>query len=365
MNTCVFFPAEEPHLRGKLEAYLHWLEIQATTIPRLRAFLLGGGYGRGEGGIFDPGDGIGARLYNDLEFYLFASLVPSETVDSWVQEGEQRLGIDIEIKVMEPSTFEAAAPSMFYYDLLSRHMLVAGDQSWMESLPARLAEASAIPPEEASRLLVNRGMSLLRCRRWASGEMPLPAGFCERILAKLKLALADAVLCAATQYHWSCQERNRRLSSLQEGPPDWETLMAWHSEGVAFKFRPTDSELPPTEWAEPVERLRRAWLSTFLWIESRRLMAGFSTPMEYAHTSKRIFPADPVTKNLVRQLRDLQRPAHVPFCWGDHPRSRIWKSLALLMEGSFEPEAAALLGSPDLRGMALEEYCRTLWVNYP
>lgn len=365
MNARVFFPSEEPGLHAQLEAYLSWLESRAATIPGLRALVLGGGYGRGEGGIFDPGDGTDARLYNDLEFYLFAPPVPPETLASWIHEGERRLGLEIEIKVMEPAAFEAAAPSMFYYDLLCRHVLVVGDQRWIEALPARLAEASEIPPEEASRLLVNRGMSLLRCRRWAAGEISLPAGFCERILSKLKLALGDAVLCEAGKYHWSCQERNRRLPALQAVPPDWDELVAWHAEGVAFKFRPADSRRPPSEWAAPADRLRRAWISTFLWIESRRLAAGFATPAGYASSHKRIFPAEPAAKNLIRQLRDLRRPAHLPFCWGDHPRSRIWKSLALLMEGSFEPEAAALLGCPALRGMPLEEACRSAWKNYP
>ncbi len=365
MNACVLFPSEEPQLRSQLEAYLEWLGNQAAEIPGLKAFLLAGGYGRGEGGIFFPPDGSPPRLYNDLEFYLFAPPVAPGVIASWAHEGENRLGIEIEIKVMDPAAFEAAEPSMFYYDLLSRHGFVAGDQSWIDSLPAELSEAAAIPPEEGSRLLVNRGMSLLRCHRWSQGEIELPAGFCERILSKLQLALGDSVLCALGTYHWSCLERNRRLSALQEVPPDWDLLCAWHAEGVAFKFRPTDSGLPPSDWAKPIDLLRRAWLSTFLWIEARRLSTGFSGPASYASFSKKLFPEEPALKNVIRQIRDLRRREHLPFCGGDHPRSRIWKALVLLLNGSFDPEASNLLGAPTLRGIALEERCRALWKHYP
>ncbi len=365
MIACAFFPIEEPQLHCKLEAYLQWLEIQAGKISGVKAFLLAGGYGRGEGGIFFPPDGSPPTLYNDLEFYVFAPALSQELVASWIHEGESRLGIEIEIKVMSAGQFEAASPSMFYYDLLSRHVLVAGERSWLDSLPKNLSDASAIPAVEGSRLLVNRGMSLLRCQRWAAGERKLPSGFCERIASKLKLALADSVLCASGRYHWSCTERDRRLPALKEVPPDWDALMLWHAEGVAFKFRPTDSGMAPAEWAEPLLLLRKAWLTTFLWIESKRLGQQMTNPAGYAKGSKPVFPEEPPLKNLIRQLRDLRRAAHLPFCWGDHPRSRIWKALCFLLEGSGEPEAAALLGVPALRGMNLEEHCRTLWKSYP
>jgi len=365
MNACVFFPTEEPQLHLQLEEYLRWLGGQAAEIPGLKAFLLAGGYGRGEGGIFYPPNDGAPRLYNDLEFYIFAPAVPAGVIGAWVHEGEHRLGIEIEVKVMDPELFVAASPSMFYYDLLSRHVLVAGSQAWVDSLPARLSEAAAIPPEEASRLLVNRGMSLLRCRRWARGDIDLPAGFCERIVSKLKLALSDAVLCSAGKYHWSCLERDRRLSALQDTPPEWEALRAWHAEGVAFKFWPTDSGLPAAAWAAPLERLREVWISTFLWIEARRLQTGLAGASDYARCPKNLFPDEPGLKNLIRHIRDFRRPERLPFAWGEHPRARIWKSLVLLLDGSDEAAAAAQLGAAGLDGIALEERCRAHWKHYP
>ncbi len=367
MSSCQFFPAEEPALRAALTSYLDWLAAEAAGAGGLRAFLLGGGYGRGEGGIFRETPESDPMLYNDLEFYFFGRPVSADVLNRWIHEGEERLGIEIEVKQMSPEAFARARPSMFYYDLLSRHVPVAGDKQWVESLPAELARGESIPPEEAGRLLVNRGMSLLRCLRWAGGQVELPPGFCDRIAAKLKLALADAVLCMLGRYHWSCRERDRRLAALGDVPPHWEKLVAWHAEAIGFKLNPRHENVLPSAWQKPLDELRRAWLSTFLWIESRRLRARFETARDYRDYRGRLFPGEPAWSNLLRQARDLRRPAHVPFRGGDHPRSAIWKSLALLMEGdaSGAESAARLLGTPGLRGDELEERCRDCWKHYP
>lgn len=367
MSSREFFPGEEPALRDALASYLAWLGGEARKVDGFRALLLAGGYGRGEGGVFCEGDGAPPKLYNDLEFYLFGAGASRDEIKRWAHEGEARLGIEIEIKVMSPDAFARARPSMFYYDLVSRHVLVAGDKAWVDSLPAEMSRAESISVEEASRLLVNRGMSLLRCARWAAGEMDLPPGFCDRITAKLKLALADVALCALGQYHWSCRERDARLGELNDAPPHWEKLRAWHAEAVDFKLHPRHGGAPPSAWREPLTELRRAWLSTFLWVESRRFGQTFGSAADYAAFRGRLFPADPAWGNLLRQVRDLRRASRVPFCGGDHPRSAIWKALALLMDGSPSgaQTAARLLGKPALRGLELEERCRDCWKHYP
>src|SRR3954469_11158903 len=47
------------------------LDCVKTLIPSqtFQALVLGGGYGRGQGGVFNSGNG--ERLYNDIEFYVF------------------------------------------------------------------------------------------------------------------------------------------------------------------------------------------------------------------------------------------------------------------------------------------------------
>lgn len=368
-----FFPGSEPALEGALLDYLNWLAAACDPaqgeVTGLRALLLGGGYGRGEGGIFrDPMTGK-TRLYNDLEFYLFAQGTGEGVIGQWAREGEHRLGIEMEFKVLKPSAFEAAKPSMFYYDLLNGNRLVAGEESWVNSLPAVLSRADAIPLVEAPRLLVNRGMSLLRCLRWSRGEMQLPAGFCDRIVSKLRLALADAVLCAERQYFWSVRGRHERLASLRETPPNWQQLIEWHAQGVRFKFHPEHRKIEPGAWREELLELCGAWSRVFLWVESRRLGKEFSSPDAYIAHRGRLFPEEPVWENLARQLRDLRGGPHPRFCMGDHPRSAIWKALLTLLSGPDTAEtrrrAARLIGCRSSSGAEPGEFLRACWKKYP
>lgn len=367
MTAKPYFPGEDRRLASLLDAYLGWLAEDSASVPGLRALMLGGGYGRGEGGVFTAAPGVGSELFNDLEFYLFAESSPRALMNRWVHEGEQRVGLEIEIKAMAPSRFAQARPSMFFYDLLNGHVHVAGDASWVASLPADLSRAEAIPPDEAGRLLVNRGMSLLRCLRWARGELPLPDGFCARITGKLKLALADAALCSEGRYHWSCRERNKRLSAVAEAPPDWDRMVAWHGEGVEFKLHPHRRDGEPGDQWTALDDLRRTWLSTFLWVESRRLGENFRTAEDYGNFRGKLFPAEKPWSNMLRRMRDLRRPQRTPFALGDHPRAAIWRSLALLLDGGSGAAAGAgrLLGVPDKTGLELEEHCRACWQHYP
>jgi hypothetical protein len=350
-------------LRGRVDAYLAWLEKEASAVAGLRGLLLGGGYGRGEGGVWWPEAEAEPQLYNDMEFYVFAPKVEAAVIGKWIHEGETRFGIEMEFKVMSPEAFARAEPSMFYYDLLAGHVRVAGEASWVDALPERLREARAIPPEEASRLLVNRGMSLLRCLRWSRGEGELSADFCDRITAKLKLALGDAVLCVNGLYNVSCRERQRRLVDAERVPSDWETVRAGHAEGVAFKFRPLVSGCAREDWREPLERLRALWLSTFLWVEGQRLGSVFADAAAYREFRGCLFPGEPRWKNTLRHLRDLRRSPRLPFRVGAHPRAGVWKALACLMAGD-EVNAAAELRT-GAGGSALEEHCGDVWRRYP
>ena len=153
---------------------------------------------------------------------------------------------------------------------------------------------------------------------------------------------------------------------MPAGVPGIERLRSWHAEGVAFKLRPRHEGGEPSAWRQPLDELRGAWLSTFLWVEGRRLGAPFAAARDYAGRSGRFFPEESRIQNLLRHLRDLRRRDRAPFGAGDHPRAAIWKSLALLLERpAREAEAARLLGARALRARELAERCRACWRHYP
>ncbi len=350
-------------LRSQLKSWLQWLRHEAENVSGMQALLLAGGYGRGEGGVWWPDRDQPPQLYNDMEFYVFTHHLAAARLQEWIHEGEARLGIEMEFKVMTPKAFACATPSMFYYDLLKGHVCVAGVPDWIDTLPAKLSDAQAIPAEEASRLLVNRGISILRCLRWSRGAYELEAGFCDRIVAKLKMALGDAVLCIHGQYHWSCRERNKRLAQVRDTPPDWEAIVTHHQEGVAFKFSPQVKGCQAEEWEETLSYWQQIWVQTFLWLESKRLGSVFSTANDYAHYQGKVFRSEPIWKNVLRQLRDLRHSPRLPFTLSEHPRLRVWRGLLALMAHD-EATAKSQLGV-DANNSELEELCRRAWQRYP
>jgi len=337
-----YFPGEEPELTALLDRFLASLAGDLQEIPfrnGVRALLLAGGYGRGEGGIFRESEDAGAQLYNDLEFYLItANGADEEAIAQWCTEkshaGDKLLGIEVEFKILGETAFRGAEPSMFYYDLISAHRLVFGPENFAESLPARLRDPALIPAQEATRLLFNRGTGLFYS--WValeSGDARVTNGFIERNHAKTRLALADAVLAFNGRYHFSCRERHSRLGEpMRKVPRDWPLLTAWHAHGVRFKLHPRHLHPDTEELLAAQTELSRVWMNTFLWLESLRLGEDFQTASNYAARNVRLFPGTKPLRNFALHLRDrFKRGAALPG-WFDYPRAALQRSLVLFLQ---------------------------------
>ena len=351
MSSSRYFSEDEPALSSLLDAFLQTLRDDLATGPlarSVRSLLLAGGYGRGEGGIYRETDDAAGQLYNDLEFYLIltdrASVAAAE---QWCQQqgvrGEHKLGIEVEFKVLTEMALRQAGPSMFIYDLLVAHRLVYGSEDFVRTLPARLSDPSKIPRQEATRLLFNRGSGLLfSFSALRAGDDRTRNGFVERNQAKLRMALGDAVLAVNGRYHFSCLERQRRLSEpLQEVPPGWPQLMAWHAQGVSFKLRPRHRYPDPAELQKTQEKMTRACLNTFLWVESIRLNEKFSNAKQYAACRARLFPEMQPWRNLALHLRDRWKRGASLARWIDYPRAALQRALVLMMSEPRDFEAAA------------------------
>jgi hypothetical protein len=79
--------------------------LKLLPAARIQAVLLGGGYGRGEGGVLrEP---AGDRLYNDVEFFVLLKGWPrlneyryGTTLHHCSQRLSQAHGVDVEFKVI-------------------------------------------------------------------------------------------------------------------------------------------------------------------------------------------------------------------------------------------------------------------------
>ena len=348
--------------------------------PRnLEALLLGGGYGRGEGGVLKTEDG--ERPYNDLEFYVFVAgnrlrnqRRHGAALHALARTLASSAGVDVEFKITSMAHWRRCAISMFSYDLmLGHHSLGRGPAEFTDC--EHHFQAQNIPLAEATRLLMNRFSGLLFAQeKLAARPFTVEASdFVERNLAKAQLALGDAVLAARGQYHWSCLERQERLQRTIFGELlPWRTaLLGHHAAGMEFKLHPRRTEAAPAVLQARLNGLIFLGLRLWLWLEGRRLGVAFQTARDYC-----ISRIDKCPETL--RWRNVLVNGYVLFperfilsrCWR-HPRERVLTALAWLLweQPSTEDEEAIRqlqfeLSSHARTPAGLTSAYRSLWQHF-
>jgi hypothetical protein len=303
---------------------------------KLEAVLLGGGYGRGEGGVLETPEG--QKPYNDLEFYVFVTRPLNEFLYHRQLEvlGEiltPLAGLEVEFKITSLAELERSPVSMFSYDLVMGHRWTIGNEELL-SRCGHHRVAAGIPASEATRLLMNRCSGLLFARERLEREIfsPADADFVQRNIAKMELALGDALLAAHGLYHWSCRERHRRLQEC--APPaslPWlEEVRVCHGTGVEFKLHPRPDAIPRPELQNHHARISALAKQVWLWLEGCRLNATFSTARDYALFPSKC-PETNVGRNLLVNLRHFGPRALLRKGRTTHLRERVLGAMAMLL----------------------------------
>ncbi len=244
-------------------------QLAGMALPGLSGVFLGGGYGRGEGGVRHLPDGR-FTLYNDLDFIVVAESGAGRRARRRIAEalaaiGRQwrpRLGIDVDFsKPMTARQLRRNARTLMMQELLRGHVAIFGDSRLLGGcIPAMPPEE--LPAMEAMRLMLNRGMGLLLAgeRLSAYGGVPrdqASADFINRNMNKCVLGMGDAWLIFTRRYRWDIRDRAVVLSGA--APEDAGALGALYPQAVELKFSPSSSFLFQT--AEAIECLRGMWLS--------------------------------------------------------------------------------------------------------
>lgn len=337
---------------------------------RLQAMLLGGGYGRGEGGVLRE-DGTDLP-YNDLEFFVFIS-GPVPLSDRRFRAGfdemghrlTEELGIEVEFKLYSLERLAAGETTMFHYDLASGHKMVAdcGSATREQVLMACSShlEAGKIPLHEATRLMMNRCTGLLYAERLlragAEAFGPDEADFILRNHAKLRLAMGDAVLTAQGRYHWSCQERHKLLSEGElfgaEPAPEGisaEQLRGWHRAAVEFKLHPRRATESREELQERHQELKAGSWAVWRWLETWRLGVWGNSPADYARAWGSKCPETGAIKNAALRLRTFGAAGVLSDTLKGramrYPREAVLRALPLLLWGG---EDTGMLRPADLK----------------
>lgn len=338
---------------------------EQVPASRLEAILLGGGYGRGEGGVLRTSGGD--LPYNDFESFVLVRGNPvlaerryREPLHALGEGLSPDAGLDVEFKVLTRERLRQSPTTMFYYDLVMGHRFLLGNDSVLAGCDHH-RDASRIPLHEATRLLMNRCSGLLfslaRLRR--EPFEPADADFVGRNLAKAQLAFGDVVLTAAGRYHWSCRERNARLRTLAaepagllSGPDRWahgEELIAHHDAGVRFKLHPRRSTATREQLASEHHSLVALGQRLWLRLESRRLETSFATPEDYAGSPIHKCPETASFRNRLINLRSFGIATALRHGGARHPRERLLHSLPRLLWSSKDNSLTLTRVQRDLR----------------
>jgi len=315
--------------------------LQLVPPGKLKALVLGGGYGRGHGGVLRTD--LGDAPYNDLEFYVFlnghALFNELRYREAFSRLGEllsAEAGLHIEFKLDSLQKLRHSPVSIFSYDLVSGHRTLYGDETLFHGCLHHL-DSRRIVPGESTRLLLNRGSGLLLVEELllknslASEE----SDFIGRNLAKAKLAIGDALLAAEGKYHWDCRQRVSALQELSQRAtwPMARQVLEDHSEGVRFKLHPIRATGSLAEFVEEHRRLTKLTLDVWLWLENHRLSTTFSTLKEYAFNS--VAKCDGSWwRNLLLNIRLFGVGATLDRYGPRYPRERLFNVLPLLLGGA-------------------------------
>ena len=261
---------EAPELDAMVDEALRGIgaEIDALRVPRLKGVVLGGGYGRGEGGAFALPDGT-LRLSNDLDFYVVAEdgtdavgiAAIGRALAPVSEKWSKRLGVDADFCVAKtPWRLKHDEARIMVQELVRGYFDVAGEKGEKLFAGVERRAPEAIPWSEAARQLMNRGMGLLLAEenlaarggvqpQSTGANLPQPlhgvavSEFVVRNLNKCILGAGDARLVARHAYRWKAPERAEALGD------------SLYREAVEWKFRPRAEAVCDFETA------RGAWLS--------------------------------------------------------------------------------------------------------
>lgn len=283
--------------------------VESEMGDNLVSLILGGGYGRGEGGIILRN---GMEMpYNDLDFTLVVknkSSVPWDRLNVTRNEFAKELGIHVDFsRPLTVADIKNWPCWLMWFDLLNGHVVLKGpDNLLREQAPDALKRP--LPAIEGTRLLLNRGAGVLWSLRIVRNVENEPdEDFVRRNYYKCALSLGDALLIAFGRYTTRYFGRDELLEALSANEPAVACLdlQELYEEALKFKFRP-DSVSPEQKSEKMLQELARKWGQVFLLVENVRTAMNFKSLDEYVgwpgirekdqHSLKQLF------RNIIRNL---------------------------------------------------------------
>lgn len=306
--------------------------VQAQMGENLLALILGGGYGRGEGGVIR--DAGGEYPYNDIDFTVLVKRKAPDiaaALHAISLPFIQRLRIEIDFsRPLSVADIRDWPHWMMWHDLLNGHQVLYGPADiLLAHAPARVR--APLPLIEGTRLLLNRGAGLLWALRVAVAAEDAPdADFIRRNYYKCLLALGDALLVAAGRYTTRYTGRDVLLAEVLAGRADaasWD-LLALYQNALRFKFSP--DAMPSTQPSvTTLQDCAVLWGKIWLAIEQQRSGMAWRSLADYCQWHG---VREPAEHGGMKCLRNLALNARRGRLSGLYPREALYRSVPLLLQ---------------------------------
>ena len=205
------------HMRQAITNHFCAAEYQTVAVI--------GGYGRGEGGADCTGNRV--RLQNNVDLLWILPPRSPRDLTALKQRFQkkvaaplaQKYGIDVDVFFLDHRRLQHLPCLVMLYDMKYGHRTLLGDQHLLHKLPYTVRD---ILPSDVRNLMCNRAILLLfnqlllRHHLRHRPHEPLSEDL-RKILArhtyKAVLGYGDALLFAHGDYHWSYQEKQKRMGS--------------------------------------------------------------------------------------------------------------------------------------------------------
>lgn len=283
----------------------------------LAALVLGGGYGKGEGGVCITADG--ERTFNDYDFFVITNNISwklkkeyNEKLKKLHNKLTEKFGIDVDFAFpVNRSSIKKLPFTQMWGELKSAHMVIYGDKFILDLYP--YSDLYKIPVVEAQKLLLNRGYGLILAKnRIENLEMKgvknpdhSEVDFIARNIFKAAIGIGDSLMMQAGLFHHSYIEREKIFKNIESVDEDVKKL---YTTAIRFKLAP-DLDLE-------TEKLKNYLISTL----------SFFRPV-YSYTVKRKgASANCILKNLAINLREFGLSSNINWIF-KYPRERLLFSL--------------------------------------
>lgn len=375
-----YAPHGSEAFNAKVEESLAYIAARFDTLfsrNDLIALVLGGGYGRKEGGVLKSAEG--EKLYNDLDFFVISKALSlrkkasiSRDLKNLHQELSEEFGIDVDFAEPKSISEISQAPlTLMMYDLQHGYTVIWGNKHALQNLPRRAATELSI--SEAVKLLLNRGMGLYFAKEHLKREdYHLHIDFINRNIHKAYQAVAEAILIGEGKYHWSVFERMKRIAKLDiSSYSSHNALKQLMQTAMVFKLQP---HIPDEDSATLLDRVTEAitmfeevyykvWAAYFgvskLDLKSYLNLLSSNKDQAYSVMS--------LAKNFALNMRDCGLKQANLNEYIKYPRYRLFYTLPwLLFKADMAPEmVASMLGIQECRErLGLEKRYVELWHRY-